>query len=166
MHAQPASSRDGRCPTCGNADPFDASPEHRGLVMAVIKMAFSNWPESHAFQPTSPEHLRGWLCIEVGHKLSVDIDGAKNITVRTVASVRSLLLEMGSSEAALIAMRMYETKTGIRVVVPKSMSSKGPKRIGKREFEDLSRKIFEIVETVTGVEIEKWKGEQNKWHAA
>lgn len=155
MHAQPASSRDGRCPTCGNADPFDRSDEAHGHFFAAVKSAYFQWPERAEFQPTSETHLRGWLLVEAGHKLSMDIDGPKNITVATVRLVRELLREQGGSETALVAMRMYQTKTGVRVVVPKSISKSGPKRIGKREFTEVSRKVYEIVEQIVGVPVDQ-----------
>lgn len=158
MHAQPASSRDGRCPTCGNPDPFDRSDSHHGLFFAVVRMAFIQWPINHEFQPRDEPHLRAWLLIEAGHYKEREFIGPRNLLLDTIRGWREFI----NAEDC----RVWPIKNGVRVRFPKSIKKSGPERVGKKEFEDISRKVFEIVEAATGVDIEKWKGEQNKWHAA
>ena len=94
--------------------------------------------------------------------LSMDIDGPENITVQTVKIVRDLLVQMGSGEAAVLAMRMYRTETGIRVVVPRSLARTGEKAVTKAEFQTVSDRIFQLIETVLGTSIETMK----RTHAA
>ena len=135
-----------QCPTCGGPLRHRSDTHHK-LFFAVITQVFHNWPEAHAFQPSSAEHLRGWLLIEAGHTKQIEIAGPQNITVAAVKACREVL---GNAEA----LRMYRTETGIRLVAPASLKYR---EVGKRKFEDISHAVFEIVEAITGTPIEQFR---------
>lgn len=148
-----------RCRHCGGLLRQRSDAEHN-LFFAVVAQAWETWPERVEFQPTSDDHLRGWLLIEVGHSLSADLDGPANITVRNLATLRHLLRSLDTaSDTALVAMRLFETKTGVRVVIPKSMKRRV---IGKREFEDVANKVFDLIEALTGTSVDEFKGMAKK----
>lgn len=44
------------------------SQSHHKFFFAAIADACANWPETHRFQPDSPEHLRAWLLCQANHR--------------------------------------------------------------------------------------------------
>lgn len=44
-----------------------STDQHRRFF-GVISALYSHWPESHAFQPDSAEHLRAWLLCRAGYR--------------------------------------------------------------------------------------------------
>lgn len=67
------------CPSCG----LDLSRQKRGKprsvpqhkrFFAMIRAAYSHWPEGHRFTPMSDDHLRKWLQAKAGHHIVTTID--------------------------------------------------------------------------------------------
>jgi len=172
-HNSGLSSREGRCPTCGNKDPHDRSAAHHGFFFVVLRMALENWPESHPFQPIDEPHLRSWLLIEAKHcesELTVRPPGCsvEHLIAITRANRRAFGEEAMHTRLTPMVDQKTGEVTGITVWRPKSLSFKDEdaKRVGARTFNEVCNKVFDIIEQVTGVNIEKWKREKNKWHAA
>jgi hypothetical protein len=69
------------CPHCGcdvEAKPKGkprSVPQHR-RYFALIKAAFSHWPDEHRFKPTSEEHMRKWLQAKSGYHNIRTVDTA------------------------------------------------------------------------------------------
>lgn len=70
------------CPHCGcdletpkRGKPRSV-PQHK-RYFAMIRAAFSHWPEAHRFQPITEDRLRKWLQAKAGHALvkTVDTEG-------------------------------------------------------------------------------------------
>ena len=54
------------CPECGCViDKGRSIQDHRRLF-GLIRAAFHQWSETHAFQPTSEEQLRAWALVQIG----------------------------------------------------------------------------------------------------
>lgn len=132
------------CDKCGGPARHRSDEAH-GLLFAAITAAFSQWPHKHRFQPESPEHLRAWLLVEAGHVDFVDVDLttydvptelAEKLAVSTVKAARSLLSDK-------IKPRVYRTLDGIRLVAPRSIDYK---TLGKREFQDVAQRVYEVIE--------------------
>lgn len=69
------------CPHCGvelesktKGKPRSV-PQHR-RYFALIRAAFSHWPETHRFRPMSEEHMRKWLQAKAGHANIRTVDTA------------------------------------------------------------------------------------------
>ena len=55
------------CPECGCViDKGRSVPDHRRLF-GLLRAAFHQWSESHAFQPTNESQLRAWALVQTGH---------------------------------------------------------------------------------------------------
>jgi len=138
--------------------------------------AFANWPEKHAFKPRDTKHLYGWLLIEAGHCETTDIDLShvppgtppKTIAAIVAAMARAMMV---NKAARLHCIRGGLTETPntdgelvtvFRVSVPLSLNKE---HAPKRKFEEVSRDVFDIVEQITGVDIEKMKAEAKRGHA-
>ncbi len=127
------------CPHCSRSD-----PEHR-FHFAMIRSAFDHWPHDHKFQPMNAEHLRGWLYVEAGHVNTVDLSDASDVTIKAVKAARQVL-------NPLTYLRMVETKTGLTLVGPRSISKGSCK---KSEFRAVQDKVASIIGAVVGVSAEQ-----------
>lgn len=162
MQPQAGSSKGGKCPTCGNADPFDRSPEEHKFFFAVVRMAFDNWPEQHNFVPRDAEHLRAWLLIEVGHYREQEFVRPAGVTNDGFRNFIRSWREFANAKDV----RIFPTHNGVRMRIAKSIKKAGDERIGKKEFEAVARKVYELIEAITSINVDTWKEERSKWHAA
>lgn len=66
-----------RCPVCGSdvrgADKRRSVPQLR-RYFALVKAAFTHWPDAHDFRPDNAEHLRRWLQCKAGHHEATRIE--------------------------------------------------------------------------------------------
>lgn len=69
------------CPHCGvelESKPKGkprSVPQHR-RYFALVRAAFSHWPETHRFKPMSEEHMRKWLQAKAGYANVRTVDTA------------------------------------------------------------------------------------------
>jgi hypothetical protein len=82
------------CPHCGGElapakkGKQRSVPQHK-RYFAMIRAAFSHWPESHRFQPLTEERLRKWLQAKAGYAVikTVNTDGmTKDQAVLAIAA--------------------------------------------------------------------------------
>jgi hypothetical protein len=84
------------CPHCGvelEAKPKGkprSVPQHR-RYFALIKAAYSHWPETHRFRPMSEEHLRKWLQAKAGYATVRTVDTAGMDTQSAIVAVAAML---------------------------------------------------------------------------
>ena len=155
--APPAEKAGARCPHCKQPWLHRSDADH-GMFWAIVTKACKNWPETHPFKPNGltdedrVNNLYGWLLVEVGYVDVGDIESheAHNVnaglhTARRVVKGKKLHY-----------WRLIETPTGWQLIVPKSLDYK---TAGKRQFEDVRSKVYEIIETVLGTPIETLKRE-------
>jgi hypothetical protein len=57
----------------------------------MVRAAFSHWPESHRFRPTSEEHLRKWLQAKAGWHNIKTVDTAGMDTQAAIIAVSAEL---------------------------------------------------------------------------
>jgi hypothetical protein len=122
------------------------------MLHAIVTLAYQNWPEDHEFQPMGRDHLYGWLLIEAGHhELPVEIESRNPVIVRNILAAVFPIMK-----SKIHCIRFQPTAKGVRVLIPKSLDYK---TAGKRQFEDVRGRIYEILETVLGVSVETLKRE-------
>lgn len=136
------------CPTCPHKD---RSPEEHRTLFGAIGKAFDNWPESHKFQPTSAEHLRAWLLIEVGHCEAIEIE-ADALQMRIVKELVVFLLSGPKARWG---------RSGDRLVIfrPKSLALE---KCSKKEFRVISAEIDKVLKAETGIGVEEYVAEAKR----
>lgn len=145
-------SRPAKCPTCKR--PMD-DDKHRGFFFKAIAAAFENWPENAEFQPATTEHLRAWLLIEAGRYSTVDVLGTEAVTIANMKVAAALL---GKPHA----FRMGRIADGVRVYAPVSMAKDA---VSKKEFDAIALDVYNIIEAVVGVGVERLVREGGLGHA-
>lgn len=84
------------CPHCGceiEAKPKGrprSVPQHR-RYFALVKAAFSHWPEKHRFRPMTEEHLRKWLQAKAGYANIQMVDTAGMDGPTAIVAVAAML---------------------------------------------------------------------------
>lgn len=84
------------CPHCGceiEARPRGkprSVPQHR-RYFALVKAAFSHWPEKHRFKPTSEDHLRKYLQAKAGYHNIRTVDTAGMDATSAIVAVAAAL---------------------------------------------------------------------------
>ena len=150
----PPPEREGpRCRECGAPKRQRSDIDH-GMFWAVVERAFRNWPEAHEFCPMDKYELYGWLLIRVDYCVSGEIHDRDINAIRK--SARVFMELCGESDHPIYYMDLKPTTNGVRVKIPKSLSYKSA---GKRRFEDVRSKVYEIIELTLGVKIEELKRE-------
>lgn len=145
-------SRPAKCPACKR--PLD-DDKHRKFFFKAIAAAFENWPEGAEFQPSTPEHLRSWLLIESGRYSTVDVLGAEAVTIENMKIAAALL---GKPHA----FRMGRIADGVRVYAPVSMAKDA---VSKKEFDAIALDVYNIIEAMVGVSVERLVREGGLGHA-
>lgn len=144
------------CPTCHQPWQHRSDADH-GMFWAIIERAFQSWPEQHPFCPTDKNELYGWLLIEADYCVSGEVQDRDINAIRK--SARVFMDLAGESNHPIYYMRLNPTKKGVKVTIPKSLSYK---TAGKRQFEDVRAKVYEIIEIILGVKVEDLKREAQR----
>lgn len=143
------------CGDCGSTNVVGShqnrSDRDHNMFHAVIGRAYESWPESARFQPSSKDHLYGWLLIEAGHSESAEVESGD----------RDEIIRAGKAFFTLVGrkvhcVRMFGIPNGVRIAIPKSLAKKAEE---KRPFEDIRSKVYEIIEITLGMPIETLKKE-------
>jgi hypothetical protein len=140
------------CPHCKQPWLHRSDADHR-MLHAIVSIAYANWPEDYEdFQPLGRDHLYGYLLIAAGwHEPPVEIESRNPDFIREI--VMALFPMM---KRKIHCIRFAPTAKGVRVLIPKSLDYK---TAGKRQFEDVRSKVYEVLESVLGVPIETLKHE-------
>lgn len=120
---------------------------------SVIAAAHSHWPESHAFQPDSAEHLRAWLLVK-----------AKHCTIRTFElsdDAGEFARVIPIVTASMLGKHSWAKASGktLHVCVPQSIDYK---TVSHQEFQSINDAVDEIIRTETGLDPETLLREQEK----
>ena len=152
--APPAEKTGTRCRECGQPMLHRSDADHR-MLHAIVTVAYQNWPENHAFEPMGRDHLYGWLLIQAEHhEPPIDIESRKpEIVNATLTAIGPIVAKR------FHCIDVRPTAKGVRVLFPKSLSYK---EAGKRKFEDVRSKMYEVIETVLGVPVETLKREARR----
>ncbi len=145
------------CPACSHTwnsktGKPRSTPQHRRFF-GMVKAAYSNWPVSHEFQPTDPEHLRKWLIAKAGWVDRVVIEPPPSILSEDERAQKLAMLWM---EQSITAVRRSEDHTWIRrhagnivVFIPRSISFN---EMEHQEFGMLNDKVSAILTDVIGLD--------------
>lgn len=137
------------CPKCKLS--WGRSDEEHNLLFGVIALAFENWPHAHEFKPADAEHLRAWLAIEAEHFEALTVPADIAAKPHSIAAVGMFLcngrrhFRMGTSNGKLVLLRPLTMRKG---------------EIKVQEFRAMSARIFEIVESITGITPDQYKANQ------
>jgi hypothetical protein len=130
------------------------SDEEHNLFFGVVGMAFSNWPESHKFQPTDAEHLRAWLLIEANHFEELD---ATDVTKGDIGGTIKLgLFFCGGRKHFRLVSR------GTALIIQRPRSIKKGEEINARDFRAVADVVYAIVKEITTITPEIYKAEKDK----
>lgn len=141
------------CPHCKQPWQHRSDADHR-MFWSILELAYQNWPE-HEFQPLGKMHLYGWLLIESGwHEPPIEIESRNKDFIRDI--VMSLFPALKSK---IHCIRFSPTAKGVRVLIPKSLDYK---TAGKRQFQDVRAKVYEVIESVLQVPVETLKRESRQ----
>jgi hypothetical protein len=148
-----------RCPRCG-AEPRRSTPQNN-RYHALMRAAFHHWPQSHRFQPRNREHLRKWLQVMAGHKVTKRIDAPKGLTVSALKDFVTLLFKNTADH--VFATVMYAKSTGEPIAVELDISkSTRFEMLGHREACKLFDDISQIIEAETGLKADALLKEEEK----
>lgn len=141
------------CDKCGSPVRHRSDPHHR-LFFSVVAKAFDSWPERATFQPTDAEHLRSYLLVKAGHydKLDIRCDNPDAFSLED--QLRAILSTVANRPPLL-----HTYPWGVRAFWPRSISYAAADR---KIFNDVSSKVFEILEATLGVPIETLKREAER----
>lgn len=141
------------CAHCGSPLRHRSDVHHR-LFFGVLAKAFDCWPESAKFQPADAEHLRTYLLIKAGHfeKLDLRCDNPDAISLED--QLRAIIKTISDKPPL-----MHTYAWGVRIFYPKSISYAAADR---KVFNEVSQKVFEILEAQLGVPIEELKKEAER----
>lgn len=152
-----ASPRKQACGDCPYKPQQHRSDADHGMFWALVERAFQNWPEQHQFCPTDKNELYGWLLIEANYCVSGEVQDRDINAIRK--SARVFMDLAGESDHPIYYMRLNPTTKGVKVTIPKSLSYK---TAGKRQFQDVRAKVYEVIESVLQVPVETLKSEAKR----
>ena len=143
------------CTHCGSPERHRSDADHK-MFHAVIQRVFENWPEHMAekFKPTDAMHLYGWLLIEVEYMETAEVENKDHDAV--VATVKAIY---EITKRKIHCLRIFPTEKGYRIAIPKSLSYA---EAGKKKYEEVRAKVYELVEVILGVPIATLKREAQK----
>lgn len=139
------------CPHCGcELTPAEGgkarSPEQLRRYFAMIRAAFTHWPEAHQHQFASSEELRAWLQMKAGAR-----EIGAQIPMTGMSKERAMLL----AEAAIRGAGSYAWPVihGDTLVIfrPKSVSFA---KMAHADFCRLSDDVAAVIETETGNKVD------------
>jgi hypothetical protein len=141
------------CPTCKQPWQHRSDADHR-MLHAIVSLAYSNWPEDHSFEPMGRDHLYGWLLIQANHCTAIDIESRRPATIEaTIAAIFPAI------KRRVHCIEVKPTAKGVRISISDSLRYK---EAGKKKFEDVRSKVYEVIESVLGVPVEQLKREARR----
>jgi hypothetical protein len=124
------------------------------MFFSVIARAFDSWPESAKFHPESAEHLRSFLLIKAQHFNKLDVECENPDAMNLEDQLRAIIKAVTDKPPL-----MHTYPWGVRIFWPRSISYAAADR---KVFNEVSEKVFEIIESILGVPIETLKREAEK----
>lgn len=138
------------CPNCKQPWQHRSDADHR-MLHAIISLAYANWPEDHSFEPMGRDHLYGWLLIQAEHCTAIDIESRRPATIEaTIAAIFPAI------KRRVHCIEVKPTTKGVRILISDSLSYK---EAGKKKFEDVRARVYEVIEAVLCTNIETLKRE-------
>lgn len=146
---RPLDIKGDHCPNCGGPMKHRSTPDHK-MYWSVMREAFKQWPAHHAFKPDNPEHLHGWLMIEVGARECVEVETTdKSVAIAVAKGMFAVI------KRHIHCMRVFGAGAGgIRICIPESLSYESA---GKKKYESVRSAIYETIEAIVGVKIDDLK---------
>ena len=139
------------CPRCNLK--WGRSDEEHNTLFGVIGMAFENWPEQYEYQPNTPEKLRGWLAIQVGHYDTLSLPQIRGLDLESASKVADLFTD---------GKQYYEVRPagkGAEILRPRTMK-KSELRV--QVFRRMATDVYELIEVITTITPETYKKNRGK----
>jgi hypothetical protein len=125
------------------------SLQHLNMFFAAIRQAHDNWPESHSFQPDSPEHLRAWLLCKAGYRdtLVHEVkDGADPVWLADTIETSMRILKGHSF--------VVHDHNRVIVITPKSIAFA---KLKQSEFNEISQDVSDVLHAEIGISLNDLK---------
>jgi hypothetical protein len=126
------------------------------MFRAVIDVACRNWPHDHPFQPNGVDdqdrtnNLYGYLLVEAGYVDTVDVESHDVADLEPSLNLQRRYVK----RKPLHYWRLAPTPSGWQLITPRSLDYESA---GKRTFEAVRSKVYEIIEVTLGRPIETLK---------
>ena len=139
------------CPKCGLS--WGRSAAEHNTLFGVIDFAFDSWPDGHGFQPPTPEHLRGWLAIKVGHSRIVRIPRARGLNRDGLQRIAEIFT------GGKVYYEAEATKSEIEITIPETMKKS---ELKVQVFRQMASKVYDLIEAITGITPDIYKQNKDK----
>ncbi len=140
------------CPECHQKIPHPRNADRHKLLFAILKPAFSMWPETADFQPTDTEDLRAYLLIKVGWKTVEEVKIAGGSKKQILAGMTAFMNRKREKPVKVFE----QTDDGVKGYAPKSIAWH---RCKESEFKTILEAVIAEIENTIGVPIEQLKRE-------
>lgn len=123
-----------------------SQPHHRKFF-ATIDAAFNQWPDGDEFQPENADHLRQFLEVSAGHRKFQDFP----ITEENASQVADMMVMF----AEAIDGKKVFPRFGNGVVRLYWADSVSWSKLGHKQFCDVVKPVFDIIENTIGVPVDQ-----------
>lgn len=140
------------CAACPHRKKRPRSVEDHKRFFALIKAAYSTWPESHDFQPESEEHLRAYLLCAAGYRQVTDVAVPYAEDQPAVTRLVAISIEAAIKAAGAYAFIRPDANGG-RVAVYRAKSIKF-ETLDQAKFGPVREAVENLIETALGTKVD------------
>lgn len=145
-----------KCVTCGTIIAHPRNYARRAKLFAFLPAVLNQWPaEKTGFKPLDRDHLRSWLLCEANFCEVDELEFTGADPQRMVYQITAFMNRHHGHKYV----HYKETETGIRALIPKSISDA---KCSEKDFLQVFNSIVEIVELTLGCSIETLKKEADR----
>ena len=130
------------------------SSDHHRFFFAAIAEACSNWPETHSFQPDSPEHLRAWLLCKAGYRTTTKHEVMQGFDPRVMADIIEASINQTGGFGFVVHYQNY-----IAVLTPKSIAWA---KLDQKEFTQISNDVSAVLAKEINLSLDDLKREAGR----
>lgn len=118
-----------------------SSPDHKRFF-ALIRAAFHHWPLQYEFQPDDTEHLRAWLIVKAGHRITTTI----KLPSKATPAANRMFFEAVKAGIKAAGGRAFVVPMDdqLAVLAPKSIA-----KMGQQEFAVVRDDVTALIESIT-----------------
>lgn len=139
------------CPDCGCViDKGRSVPDHRRMF-GLLRAAFNQWSESHAFQPTCEEQLRAWALCQIGWTNVATVEIPTGYAASETERAMFRIAVEGACRVFGGPGGYHELRVGdssLEVVTAKSIAFA---TVGRREFNRIREAVESVLEGALNV---------------
>jgi hypothetical protein len=131
------------------------SNPHNNFFFAFLKEVFSNWPETHKFQPKDyNDHLRAWLLVKGGFSEIFESELMPDLKTAGLAAMLLTAMLKRFTKGKPVWMKIEGRK--ISAAWPQSIAFD---KMDEEEFKRVTTIIFAVIYAETGMKVEEYYDE-------